>query len=95
VASGSDAEARENEFRKWKNAVVDFARPFLNHAYSSKEITKDEYKTILKKVADKVVTSHRAKHARPPPKCSITDGQAAAIKKLIDEYVDFTKKHWS
>jgi len=95
ISRRDESAGRENEFRKWKNAIVEFARPFLNRPYANKEITKEEYKSILKKVTDKVVLSYREKHSRPPSKCAITDGQAASIKKLLDEYIEFTKRHWS
>lgn len=50
----------------------------------------------MKKVADKVVSGYRQKgHSRPPSKMAIPDSTAAAIKKMVDEYIDYTRKHWT
>lgn len=78
-----------------QNAIVDFTRPFLNRPYEARLISRDEYKAILKKVADKVVAKYQQAHSRPPSKLAIPDSVAAAIKKLIDEYIDYTRKQWT
>ena len=67
----------------------------MNRPYEARLISRDEYKGILKKVADKVVSGYRVHHRKPPPKLAIPDSTAASIKKLVDEYIEFTRKHWS
>ncbi|KAJ1627619.1 hypothetical protein T492DRAFT_876456 [Pavlovales sp. CCMP2436] len=81
-------DEHELEFKRWKNAIVEFARPFLNRPFAAKLISRDEFKTILKK-------GYRAKHNRPPAKCAIPDSTAASIKRLVDEYVAWQKKQWT
>jgi hypothetical protein len=78
--------------RAAQNALVECARPMLNRAYEAKLISRDEYKAILRKVADKVVSGYRAQHARAPARCAISETQAAAIRKLVDDYVEYTRK---
>lgn len=81
--------------RPAQNALVECARPILNRAYEAKLISRDEYKAILRKVADKVVSGYRAQHTRAPARCAISDTQAAAIQKLVDDYVEYTRKQWN
>lgn len=92
---GTGIPEQEQRFRKWKHAIVEFARPFVHRAYEAQLISRDEHKAILRKVAEKVVASYRQQHSRPPAKCAISDTQAASIKKLVDEYIDFTRKQWA
>jgi hypothetical protein len=78
-----------------QNAIVEHARPLLNPSYEAKLITRDEYKDILKKVAAKIIQGYRTQHTRPPARCAVPESQAAAIQRMIGEYVDYTRKQWS
>lgn len=75
-----------------QNAVVEYARPLLNKHFAAKKISKEEYKTLLKRIGEKVVEAHRAKSARPPKHLALSDEHKASIKKLVGEYVHWVRK---
>ena len=61
--TGTPCGTSEHEelYNKWKEAIVAFAKPVLRGPYERNEITKEEFKQILKKTADK------ARSPQPPP----------------------------
>jgi len=60
--------------------------------YERNEISKDNFKLILKKVSDKVIKSYQREGMPPPLHSDIAENQKRKIERLVDEYVKFTQK---
>ena len=82
----------EELYTQWKQAIVAFAKPVLRGPFERSEITKDEFKQILKKTADKVISSYRKEGVPPPANFEIVGNQRAKIQKLVEDYVSFIQK---
>ena len=92
--SGGPRASSEHEelYNQWKQAIVAFAKPVLRGPFERSEITKDEFKQILKKTADKVIGSYRKEGVPPPANFEIVGSQRAKIQKLVEDYVSFIQK---
>jgi hypothetical protein len=92
--SGGPRASSEHEelYNQWKQAIVAFAKPVLRGPFERSEITKDEFKQILKKTADKVIGSYRKEGVPPPANFEIVGNQRAKIQKLVEDYVSFIQK---
>jgi len=95
--AAADAGARasgehEELYTQWKQAIVAFAKPVLRGPFERSEITKEEFKQILKKTADKVISSYRKEGVPPPANFEIVGNQRAKIQKLVEDYVSFIQK---
>lgn len=77
---------------KFKQAVVEFAKPLLRGPYERNEISKDGFKLILKKTAEKVVKSYQRESIPPPTDGDIAENQRKKIERLVEEYLKITKK---
>ena len=86
------ASEHEELYNKWKESIVAFAKPILRGPYERNEITKDDFKQILKKTADKVIGSYRKEGIPPPANFEIVGSQRAKIQKLVEDYVAFIQK---
>jgi len=83
----------EESFSKFKEAIVAFAKPLLRGPYERNEISKEGFKQVLKKTADKVVNSYKKEGLPPPPNNEILSNQRTKIQKLVEDYIKFTKAH--
>ena len=74
--------------------MIAFAKPLLRAPYERNEISKDAFKTILKKVAEKVVGSFRKEGIPPPPggEQGMSAKQREKIGKLVEDYIEYTKR---
>jgi len=83
----------EDDERAWaafKEMVVSkVARPALKQPYEHGHISKDAFKQILKKVAEKVVGGYKKEGLLPPSDLSAT--QRTKIEKLVNDYVALMK----
>jgi len=84
-------EPEEDGYSKFKESIVSFAKPLLRTPYERNEITKEGFKQILKKTADKVVSSYRKEGMPPPANSEIAPNQKAKIQRLVEDYIKFFK----
>ena len=64
----------------------------LRAPYENGEITRDSFKQIIKKVADKVVRGYQNEDLPPPDPDAIPEKQTSKIEKLARDYVAMHKK---
>ena len=70
-------------YNQWKQAIVAFAKPVLRGPFERSEITKDEFKQILKKTADKVIGSYRKEGVPPPANFEIVGNPEGCCRGCI------------
>ena len=86
-SGGRHPSAEEEAFAKFKEAVVELAKPVLKEPFQTGSLSRDGFKQILKKVAEKVVASYK-KEGVPPPADNVIDArQGAKITKLVQDYL--------
>ena len=90
--SSMDASALEDQWAMFKEVVVGVAKPMLKEPWRSGDITKEVYKQVLKKTADKVVGGYRKEGLSPPRSDEdMTQSQRTKIEKLTLEYMEMLK----
>jgi len=92
AAPGVTAGTQDALWTKFRQAVVEFAKPLLRGPYERHEISKDGFKLILKKTSEKVVKSYQREGLPPPANSDIAENQRKKIERLVEEYVKFTQK---
>lgn len=85
VSSGGSRHAGSEEqlFAKFKEAVVEAAKSFLREPYERKELSRDDFKQIVKKVAEKA--RHRATLATSISDTLIADAPECAGRLHLQE----------
>jgi len=92
AAHGSRGGEPPDAWAKFKEAVVNVAKPVLRQPFERNEITRDVFKQITKKAAEKVVSSFKKEGVPPPANNEIDAKQRGKIQKLVKEYLSLSKK---
>ena len=92
AAAKAAKEAREIElWNQFKEAVVALAKPILQAAYDNDEISREAFKAIMKRLADKVVSGYKKEGLPPPNHGQVPHDKMEGIEKLAHEYVRLSK----
>lgn len=96
VAEATEKHAKENHgLRLLKAALADYVKEALKPAWKEGNMSKEAFKSVVKKVVDKVVGSLQA-HQIPKSQENVDQYMAqsqAKIAKLVQGYVDRFKKN--
>ena len=87
-----DAPAVDDVWAAFKEEVVNIAKPVLRVPYEKGELTRETFKQILKKVADKVVKGYQTEGLPPPEPNELPTKQTLKIERLTNEYIVLLKK---
>lgn len=89
MAAAKAAKAKRDIelWNKFKEAIVALAKPILQAAYDNDEITRDAYKALMKKIADKVVAGYKAEGLEPPSHGQVPHDKVEGIEKLAAAYI--------
>lgn len=83
----------EDDWLRFKERVVEVAKPVLRVPYERGELTRDAFKQILRKVADKVIAGYKTEGVDPPHRLDdIEEKQVVKITKLANDYVGLLKR---
>mmetsp|Transcript_36494 Transcript_36494/g.109922 ORF Transcript_36494/g.109922 Transcript_36494/m.109922 type:complete len:169 (+) Transcript_36494:3-509(+) len=91
-ASGGSSASEDALWTRFRQAIVEFAKPLLRGPYERNEISKDGFRSVLKKTAEKVVKSFQREGLPPPANPDIAANQRAKITKLVEEYLKLAKR---
>ena len=81
-----------DEWARFKEEVIHIAKPALQLPFERGEISRDVFKQILRKVAEKVVKGYQLEGLPAPKPSELPAKQVGKIEKLAHEYVVLLKK---
>ena len=82
----------EEEWARFKEVVVSVAKPVLKVGYDRGDVSKEVFKQVVKKTAEKVVGGYRKEGLTPPTAEDLAPSQRAKIEKLTNEYLALYQK---
>ena len=83
----SSTDRPEEGWARFKEGVVALCKPLLKAAFQSGALSKDAYKQVLKRTAEKVVGGYKKEGLPPPTVGELPPSQRDKIEGLALEYV--------